>query len=117
MSQFLVLLGLGSLMCAFWLVRVWIRQQYRVLFPPFAWTVLVFIGYAIWRYSWVDYEYGARLEILQIILYGLLFFAVLDNLTSSEHIQIILFTLLGLVGGAALFLGRRATSRRGIDHE
>jgi O-antigen ligase len=96
LSQFLVLLGLGLLMCAFWVVRVWIRQQYRVLFPPFAWTVLVFIGYAIWRYSWVDYEYGARLEILQIILYGLLFFAVLDNLTSSEHIQIILFTLLGL---------------------
>lgn len=29
----------------------------------------------------------------------------------------LVFTLLGLVGGVALFLGRRATSRRGIDHE
>ncbi len=95
-SQFLVLLGLGVLMCAFWLVRVWVRQQYRVLLPPFAWAVLAFAGYAIWRYSWTDYEFGARLEVLQIILYGLLFFAVLDNLTSQENIQILLFSLITL---------------------
>jgi O-antigen ligase len=95
-AQFLVLLGLGVLMCAFWVVRVWVREQYRVLFPPFAWAVLAFIGYAIWRYTWVDIEYAARLELLQIILYGLVFFAILDNLTSQENIQIILFTLIGL---------------------
>jgi hypothetical protein len=95
-SQFLVLLGLGTLMCAFWLVRTWVRQQYRVLFPPLAWAVLTFVGYAIWRYSWVDYEYAARLELLQVLLYGLLFFAILDNLTSQENIQILLFSLIGL---------------------
>lgn len=95
-SQFLVLLGLGVLLCAFWFGRTWVRKQYRVLFPPFAWAAIVFAGYAIWRYSWADYEYGARLEALQIILYGILFFAVLDNLTSQENVQIILFTLIGL---------------------
>ncbi|HVK59751.1 MAG TPA: O-antigen ligase family protein [Candidatus Kapabacteria bacterium] len=95
-SQFLVLLGLGVLLIGFWLVRIWTRDQYRFLFPPFAWVVLAFAGYAIWRYTWVDYEFDARLEILQVILYGVLFFAVLDNLTRQESIQILLFTLIGL---------------------
>ena len=95
-SQFLVLLGLGVVLIGFWLVRIWSREQYRFLFPPFGWAVLAFSGYAIWRYSWADSEFDARLEILQIILYAILFFAVLDNLTRQESIQILLFTLIGL---------------------
>ena len=95
-SQFLVLLGLGVLLIAFWAVRMWTRESYRFLFPPFAWAVVVFIGYAVWRYTWADIEYDARLELLQVILYGVVFFAVLDNLTRQESIQIVLFTLIGL---------------------
>jgi O-antigen ligase len=95
-SQFLVLLGLGVVLIAFWVVRIWVRQQYRFLFPPFGWVVLAFTGYAIWRYTWVDIEYGARLELLQIILYAVLFFAVLDNLTRAESIQFLLFALIAL---------------------
>lgn len=95
-SQFLVLLGLGVLLIAFWLVRIWTREQYRFLFPPLGWAVLAFTGYAIWRYTWVDIEYAARLELLQIILYAVLFFAVLDNLTRAESIQILLFSLIAL---------------------
>lgn len=95
-SQFLVLLGLGVLLIGLWIVRTWTREQYRFLFPPFGWVVLAFTGYAIWRYSWADFEYDARLEILQIILYAVLFFAVLDNLTRQESIQILLFTLIGI---------------------
>lgn len=95
-SQFLVMLGLGLLLIGFWVVRIWTREQYRFLFPPFGWAVLAFTGYAIWRYTWTDIEYGARLELLQIILYAVLFFAVLDNLTRAESIQIVLFTLIGL---------------------
>jgi O-antigen ligase len=95
-SQFLVLLGLGVLLIALWAVRIWTRESYRFLFPPFAWAVVAFVGYAIWRYSWADIEYDARLELLQVILYGVVFFAVLDNLTRQESIQIVLFTLIGL---------------------
>ena len=95
-SQFLVLLGLGILLVAFWLVRIWMRDQYRFLLPPFGWAVLAFTGYAIWRYTQVDIEYGARLELLQIILYAVVFFAVLDNLTRAESIQILLFSLIAL---------------------
>ena len=95
-SQFLVLLGLGVLLIGFWAVRIWTRESYRFLFPPFAWAVVAFVGYAVWRYTWVDIEYDARLELLQVILYGVVFFAVLDNLTRQESIQAVLFTLIGL---------------------
>ncbi|HEX7860035.1 MAG TPA: O-antigen ligase family protein [Verrucomicrobiae bacterium] len=95
-SQFLVMLGLGVLLIAFWAVRIWVRDQYRFLFPPFGWVVLGFTGYAIWRYTGADVEYDARLELLQILLYAVMFFAILDNLTSQENLQILLFTLIGL---------------------
>ncbi|MGZ8937581.1 MAG: O-antigen ligase family protein [Limisphaerales bacterium] len=95
-SQFLVLLGLGVLLIGLWIVRTWTREQYRFLFPPFGWVVLAFTGYAIWRYTWADIEYDARLELLRVILYAVLFFAVLDNLTRQESIQILLFTLIGI---------------------
>lgn len=95
-SQFSVILALGVLIVPFWIARVWFRKQYRFLFPPFAWTVLAFTGYAIWRYTQADIEYTARMELLQVLLYALLFFAVVDNLTRQESIQIILFTLIGL---------------------
>jgi O-antigen ligase len=95
-SQFLVMLGLGVLLIGFWLVRIWTREQYRFLFPPFGWAVLAFTGYAVWRYTAADVEYDARLELLQVLLYCVLFFAVLDNLNSQDSIQILLFTLIGL---------------------
>jgi O-antigen ligase len=96
LAQFLVLLGLGLLVIGFWGVRIWIRQQYRFLFPPFAWAVVAFAAYAMWRYRWVDIEYAARLELLQVILYAVLFFAILDNLTRQESTQILLFALIFL---------------------
>jgi O-antigen ligase len=95
-SQFLVMLGLGVVLIGFWLVRVWTREQYRFLFPPFGWAVLAFAGYAIWRYTGAGVEYDARLELLQVLFYAVVFFAVLDNLTRQESIQILLFTLIGL---------------------
>lgn len=93
--QFSILLGLGLLILPLWLVRVWSRKQYRFLFPPFAWMVLAFIGYAAWRYTQADIEYNARIELLQILLYGLLFFAIVDNLARQESIQILLFAMIG----------------------
>lgn len=92
-SDFAVMLALGVVMMAFWAVRLLVRTQYRFLFAPFCWVVLAFTGYAIWHYTRADIEYAARIELLQILLYAAVFFAVLDNLNRQETIQIILFTL------------------------
>ena len=92
-SEFVIMLALGIVMMAFWAVRLAVRTQYRFLFAPFCWIVLAFTGYAIWHYTRADIEYSARIELLQIVLYAAVFFAVLDNLNRQETIQIILFTL------------------------
>jgi len=103
-SQFVVLLGLALLLSAFWLVRIWVRQQYRFLLAPFAWAVLAFTGYAIWRYTQADIEFVARSELLQILLYALVFFAVLDNLSRQESVQFLLFALI-ILGTLDAFYG------------
>ena len=93
-SDFAIMLALGIVMMGLWAVRLFVRTQYRFLFAPFCWVVLAFTGYAIWHYTNADIEYAARLELLQILLYAAVFFAVLDNLNRQEMIQIILFTLI-----------------------
>ena len=91
--DFVVMLALGIIMMGLWAVRMMVRTQYRFLFAPFCWVVLAFTGYVVWHYTRADIEYAARLELLQVLLYAAIFFAVLDNLSGQDTIQIILFTL------------------------
>ena len=92
----LVLMGLTVVTLGVWLVRLWIRSEYRILWPPFAWAVVAFVAYAIWRYSSADVEYIARLEINRIILYTAIFFLILDNLNRQEWTQFLVFVLIGV---------------------
>lgn len=95
-SDFAVMLGIGVLMMGFWAARMFTRTQYRFLLAPFGWVVLAFTGYVIWHYTRADIEYAARLELLRVLLYAAVFFAVLDNCSKQESIQVILFTLVGV---------------------
>src|SRR4051812_22486044 len=80
----LILDGLAVVALAVWIVRFWVRSEYRILWPPFAWAVVAFVGYAIWRYSGSEIEYIARLDLNRILLYTAIFFLVLDNLNRQE---------------------------------
>src|SRR4051812_33374720 len=64
----LLLMAITIVTLGVWLVRFWVRSEYRILWPPFAWSVLAFVAYAIWRYTSADVEYLARLEINRIVL-------------------------------------------------
>lgn len=66
---------------AFWLARVWLNPDYRLAWPPMCWGVLVFLVYALARYPYADVEYTARNEIYRILLYALLFFVVVNNIS------------------------------------
>jgi O-antigen ligase len=55
--------------------------------------VLAFTIYAVIRYLYSDIEYIARQELIHVILYALLFFAILNNLNGQEEVQIICVTL------------------------
>ncbi len=54
------------------------------------------MGYAVGRYWEADIEYVARLEMTRVLVYGFLFFAIVNNLHRQESTQVITMTLMFL---------------------
>ena len=81
---FLVLQGLACGVLLIWGLRVWVAPSCRFLWPPICWPVLGFIGYAIVRYHYADIEYLARLELIKVIIYAVVFFAILNYVNRQE---------------------------------
>ena len=92
--DFMWVQGLTSVAVVLWMVRFWVRDEYRILWPPFAWAVLAFLAYVSWRYTAASVEYVARLEVNKIFVYAAIFFIVLDNFNSKEWTQVIVCTLI-----------------------
>ena len=82
--------------CVFvlWGVRLWLNPRGKLLWPPLAWVVLVFMAYAVGRYFTADIEYVARREMLQVLVFGFLFFAALNNLRGQTEISLVSGTLI-----------------------
>ena len=103
---FLVVQGLAAGVFALWGVRLWLgRRKSKILWPPLAWAVAVFVLYAVARYLTADIEYIARQETLQVVVFGFLFFAILNNLRGQEEITVVSFALIAvatLVAGYAV---------------
>jgi len=57
--EFLVIQGLTIIAAVLWLARFWLNPKYRLIWPPICWSLLLFVGYAIARYSQADIEYVA----------------------------------------------------------
>jgi O-antigen ligase len=79
-----------------WVLRLWLDPRPRLLWPPICWAVLAFTVYAVARYLYADVEYIARLEMIRVLVYAILFVAILNNLHRQETIQVITFSLLVL---------------------
>ncbi|HWX22934.1 MAG TPA: O-antigen ligase family protein [Candidatus Binatia bacterium] len=88
---------------ALWLARLWLNPKPRLLWPPVCWAVLAFVLYALARYLRADIEYLARLELLRILVYGFLFFVILNNLHRQESAQLITFTLVFLAMAVSFY--------------
>lgn len=103
---FLVVQGLTLGVLLVWALRLWINPKPKLLWPPLCWAVLAFAIYAVARYFTVDIEYVARQEMIQVLMYAFLFFAIVNNLQRQEFSQIISFTLIFLamgISGYAVF--------------
>lgn len=96
LQEFLVVQALTGIAALLWLIRLWLNERPKFLFPPVGWTVLAFAGYAVGRYLTSDVEYVARQELLRILVYATLFFIIVNNLHRQESTQIISFTWFGL---------------------
>lgn len=92
-KDFQILQGLAAAAALLWAARLWTREDYRLLWPPFAWTVVAFLAYALWHYSRADVEYIARLEINRIVVYATLFVIILDSLNRQEWSQTLVVTM------------------------
>ena len=93
-QEYVWLQALVALGIILWLGRLWVAPSFRLQWTPVGWFVLGFMGYALVRYQQADVEYVARLEGLRILLYGWLFFLVLNNLHRQEAIQWLLGAVL-----------------------
>jgi O-antigen ligase len=94
--EFAIIQGMTVGVMLLWVARMWLAPRSRLLWPPICWAVLAFTIYSVVRYFHSDVEYLARLELLHVLVYAFLFFAILNNLHRQETTQIITFTLLFL---------------------
>jgi O-antigen ligase len=96
-QDFLVVEWLAVATLVVWTIRFLVNPKHRLLWPPMCWPVLLFMGYAVARYATADIGYVARQETIKVLVYGFLFFAVLNNLHRQETT--------GVAAGILIFIG------------
>ena len=91
--EFAIVQLLTAMAAILWIIRIWGDQKNkRLLLPPVAWVLFIFIIYAFYHYLNADVEYTARREVLKLLTYGMIFLVVMNNLYKSGCSQIIMFT-------------------------
>lgn len=101
--DFLVIQGATVVLLLLWVARLWFSPGTRLLWPPVAWVVLAFCGYAVWQYFRADIEYVARQEVLRVLVYGAVFLAALNNVTRRETVQRLCVVLIVLGAGISAY--------------
>jgi O-antigen ligase len=100
---FLVLQGLAMGVFLLWLARIWFGHEPKLLWPPLAWAMAVFVVYAVARYFAADIEYVARLELIRVLLYAFFFLAVVSNLYNQDAAEVISATLISVAALTASY--------------
>ena len=95
-APFLAIQILTGLALLLWIARLWLGRRPQLIWPPMCWAVVAFMLYAIIRYFTADIEYVARKELIRVLVYGFLFFIILNYLHRQERVQFITLTLVGL---------------------
>ncbi len=104
--EFLAIQGLTLGVLVLWGARLWLSPRPQLLWPPICWAVLAFVAYAVGRYLTAQIEYVARQELIHVLVYAWLFFAVLNNLYRQESLVVITCTLVFLgmaISGYAVY--------------
>jgi O-antigen ligase len=102
-DYFIVVEWLTVIILAVWLVRFYINPKHRLLWPPVCWAVLAFTAYAAGRYFAADIEFLARQELIKVLVYAAIFFAVVNNLHKQETTQIVGLVLIFLAMLVSLY--------------
>lgn len=95
-NPFALVTGATVIVIALWGVRIWINPRPQLLWPPICWAVVGFAVYAVIRYLTSDIEYVGRQEMVQVLVYTFLFFAIVNNLHRQESAHAIAISLVFL---------------------
>jgi O-antigen ligase len=102
-SEFVVVQFLAAGILALWLVRYGFGGTHRLLWPPIGFPASAFLLYAFLLHRRADIEYAARLELLQVLVYGVIFFAVVQVLHRQGPTRILAITLVVLGVAVSLY--------------
>lgn len=111
---FAVMAGLAAAMLLLWLVRIWIKADFALLWPPLAWAVTAFLLYAVLRGHEAVVEYTARGELLHIALYGTVFFIALNNLNRQHSANWVASALIAVATFAAMYALYQFLTKSGL---
>ena len=101
--EFLVLQGLTVGVVMLWLARLWLNRRSDFFWPRASWGLVVFFIYVVVRYQQADIEYVARRELIRILVYEVLFLAIVNNLRRTEHARAITWVLMCLAAVLSVF--------------
>lgn len=87
--DFLVIEWLTVALLGVWGCRFIINPKHRLLWPWLCWPVLGFMLYAAGRCWMAGFDELARQELSRVLIYGFIFFAVLNNLHRLETVQLV----------------------------
>jgi O-antigen ligase len=101
--DFLVIQAVTVAILVLWILRFWISPRPVFFWPPICWAVLVFVAYAIFRYTTAPVEYAARMELIRVFTYAFLFVAIVNNLARQEFAQATAVVLVILAFALSIF--------------
>lgn len=102
-QDFAIVQWLTVALLVVWLARFFINPKHRLLWTPVCWPALAFVAYAVGRYFTADVEYLARQELVRVVVYAAVFFAVINNLHKQEPAQTVGLGLVFLAMGIAMY--------------
>src|SRR6266498_3153110 len=88
--------ALGLVAGVLWAIKLLFTRSVTWKNSPLHWPVLAFVVYALFRYFWSPVEYDARVELLHIGLYALVYFIACQFYRPVDR-TLILVTVMALV--------------------
>lgn len=99
----LPLVVLVTLLATFWAAKLLLCRRVPVVWSPMHVPVLLFAGYAAYRYAVSPIEYESRFELYQVGMYTFIYFLVASNLHRTRDRLVIVGALLILAIGEAAY--------------
>src|SRR5687767_11788210 len=92
-----VVYGLAALLTLIWAGKLFFAKTALWKPSPMHWPVLGFVIYTFIHYFFLSpYEYLSRLELFQVVLYGLVYFIAANNINRGRDRTIVVSILLVL---------------------